>query len=186
MAVMAMSMIGMTSCEKTQSYSELLNTEEKAVNWYLAKHQVSPEKPAGDNFVSLEEDPNAPFYRMDEDGFVYMQVVRKGAGEKPKEGDRVYFPFMRLNLNYYHQTGTEVWEGNSEDLDTEVGPTSFLFGNTSLTSTTQYGKGIQLPMQYFGYGTEVNIVIKSPMGMTSDASSCIGYVYNIRYFKAEY
>lgn len=178
---------GLASCEKTQSYSELLSAEEKAVNWYLAQHRVSPSMPANGKFAALDNDSTAPYYRMDEDGFVYMQVVNQGdTTDRPQIGDRVYFVFERMNLNYFYTAGMQIWEGNSEDLDTTLGSTSLLYGNQTLTSTTQYGEGLQLPLKYLGYNSEVNLVVKSPMGLTSDASSCNGYVYNIRYFKAEY
>ncbi len=63
-----------------------------------------------------------------------------------------------------------------------------LYGNNVLTSTTQYGEGLQVPLEYLGYNCEVNLIVKSPEGFTSDGtqSQCLPYVYNIRYFKAEY
>ena len=82
--------------------------------------------------------------------------------------------------------GDEVqWVGNSENLGS-AGGTSFIFGNTYLPSSTQYGTGIQLPMKWIGLYSEVEIVIKSIEGFTIDMSTCVPYVYKVRYFPAEY
>lgn len=176
-------MFAMSSCEETKSYSELLTEEEHAVNWYLAQHIVSLEIPQNGDFEVGED---APYYKMDKDGYVYMQVINKGSDtDRPEKGDLVYFRFMRLNLKNYQSSGSEVWEGNSEDFDNSTS-LSLVYGNNVLTSTTQYGEGIQVPLEYLGYDSEVNLIVKSPEGFTSDASSCLPYVYNIRYFKAEY
>lgn len=175
-------MLSMSSCEETKSYSELLTEEEHAVNWYLAQHIVSLEIPQNGDFEVGED---APYYKMDKDGYVYMQVINKGSEtDRPEKGDLVYFRYMRLNLKNYQSSGSEVWEGNSEDLN--FTSSSLVYGNNVLTSTTQYGEGIQVPLEYLGYDSEVNLIVKSPEGFTEDTSSCLPYVYNIRYFKAEY
>lgn len=176
-------MVATSGCEETKSYSELLNEEEHAVNWYLAQHKVVLQIPENSDFEIGE---NAPFYKMDKDGYVYMQVISKGSDtDKPEKGDLVYFRFMRLNLKNYQATGSEVWEGNAEDFENSSN-VSLVYGNNILTTTTQYGEGIQVPLEYLGYNCEVNLVVKSPEGFSSDVSSCLPYLYNIRYFKAEY
>ncbi len=175
--------VAMSSCEDNKSYSELLTEEEHAVNWYLAQHTVTLQIPENSNF---EVGKNAPYYKMDKDGYVYMQVINKGdMDDRPEKGDLVYFRFMRLNIKNYQSSGGQVWEGNAEDFE-KPSNTSLVYGNNVLTSTTMYGDGIQIPLEYLGYNCEVNLVIKSPEGFTEDVSQCIPYVYNIRYFKAEY
>lgn len=171
----------LSSCQDTKSYSELLTEEEHSVNWYLAQHEVCLEIPEDGNFIVGE---NAPYYRMDGDGYVYMQVINKGTDQKAKDGDVVYFRFMRMNLNYYIQNGSENWDGNAESA--ADGSTSFVFGNEVYPSTTQYGTGIQVPMKYLGYDCEVNLIVKSPEGFPDEQAQCIPFLYNIRYFKALY
>lgn len=176
-------LVALTACEETKSYSELLTEEEHAVNWYLAQHEVALEIPADGNFVTGDK---APFYKMDNDGYVYMQVIDKGSHtDKPNKGDLVYFRFTRMNIKIFQSTGTEVWEGNSDDFD-NYGNTSLIYGNNILTSTTKFGEGIQVPLEYLGYNSEVNLIVKSPEGFASEVSQCIPFVYNLRYFKAEY
>ena len=61
-----------SSCDDKQSYSDLLKKEQKVSNWFLAQHRVCNEIPADSIF---EVGENAPFYRLDDDGYVYMQVL---------------------------------------------------------------------------------------------------------------
>lgn len=179
--LLAFGLSTLASCEDNKSYSELLTEEEHSVNWFLAQHEVRLEVPENGNFITGE---NAPFYKMDPDGYVYMQVLNKGTDEMAKDGDLVYFRFMRMNIKNYELYGTESWEGNAENADESSA--SFVFGNNILPSTTQYGEGLQVPLEYLGYECEVNLVVKSPQGFPSEQSQCIPYLYNIRYFKAIY
>lgn len=74
-------------------------------------------------------------------------------------------------------------EGNAADM--EYNPMYFRFGNYSLQSSAQYGSGIQLPLSYLGIDCEVNIVIKSQYGFTSEMTNVVPYLYNVRYFKSQ-
>lgn len=171
------------SCSKTESYSELLRDEEHAVNWWLAQRRVVTEIPADSVF---EVGAGAPFYKMDEEGNVYMQVINPGSRtNRPKKDDKVYFRFMRTNIKNLYDGYQSVPEGNANDLAVTAA-TSFIYGNNSMQSTLQYGTGVQIPMDYLGYDCEVNLVIKAYVGFAEEQSYCIPYLMNIRYFKAEY
>lgn len=69
LAVVIPAAITMSSCSHTKSYAELLNDETKYINAYLADQRVIGSVPADSVFLQGE---NAPYYRMDEDGTVYM------------------------------------------------------------------------------------------------------------------
>lgn len=173
-----------TGCDKTKSYSELLNEEEHAVNWYLAQHEIETRLPEDSVFITGE---NAPFYKMNADGTIYMRVINAGdKSKRVKDGDRVYFTFMRRNIKYLSEGNDVEWVGNAEDLGQGVASTSFLFGNTVLESTLQYGTGIQEPLKWLGLYSQVELVIKSLDGFTSDMNQCMPYVYKVRYFPATY
>jgi len=179
MALVAAIGVSTTSCSDTQSYAELLTDETKAVNCFLANQRVVNEVPADSIF---EEGPDAPYYRMDEDGNVYMQVIKAGnTKEKAKYDQRVYFRFMRYNLNTYANTGImPEGDGNAENMN--MASTYFNFGNYSLPNTSNYGAGLQLPLNYLGTDSEVNLVIKSQYGLSSEISYVIPYLYSVRYF----
>ncbi len=174
------------SCEDTVSYSELLRDEQKYGNWFLAQHRVCNEIPADSVF---EVGPDAPYYRMDDDGYIYMQVLKAGKEDYPSYGDQVYFTFSRYNVEtmYEDQTLDVGWEtSNQEDFLLTVGSTYFIYGNYSVTSSSTYGSGIQVPVSYLGYNSEVNILLKSYYGFSTESTTCVPYLVNTRYFKAEY
>lgn len=183
-----------SSCKEGKSYSDMLRDEKAAVNWYLAQQRVEPRVPEDSVFETGEK---APFYRMNSDGTVYMRVIQTGdMTSRPKKGDKVYFRFMRYNIDtMYGEKTTDVsGQGNSESMD-GVSQWCFEYGNNVLPSTTQFGTGIQLPLNYLGYGCEIDLIVKSTEGMSissggytiDDISTCTPYVYKkLKYFKAEY
>lgn len=173
--------LSLTSCDDSKSYAELLQDENQAVNKFLVQHRVVDHIPADSVF---EVGENAPFYRLDDESNVYMQVISLGTDEKPKKDDRVYFRFTRYNMFYYVVGGdnTLLGSGNADGMNNAT--TFFLFENLSVSESTQYGTGIQLPMKYLGYNAEVNLVIKSQDGPSDEISYVIPYLYNIRYFKS--
>lgn len=172
------------SCSKSESYSELLVSEQKAVNWYLAQRSVEIAPPADSIF---EVGADAPYYRMDSDGTIYMQVLRAGNRDnRPRKGEKVYFRFARENIKLMYEGTPGVSQGNADNMASSVGPTYFFYGNSTYPTTVQFGKGLQLPMDYLGFGSEVNLVLKSYSGFTDDQAACQPYVYNVKYYKAEY
>ncbi|MCM1310455.1 MAG: DUF4827 domain-containing protein [Bacteroides sp.] len=197
------SVVCATSCKDTESYADLLRDENHAVNAFLANYPLITSIPADHDFVSAqsikqtaefqaeygnlddsEQTAQAlkltPFYRMDEDGYVYMQVVNPGSGAMAEEDQQIYFRFTRINLAFLYKYGTAEQSGNESDLAST--PTSFKFQNTSLTSTTQWGTGIQVPLEYLPLNCQVNIVIKSYLGPTEEVTSVYPYLYSIRYY----
>lgn len=182
--MLAFTVAGFTSCSDSESYSDLLREEEKAVNAFLSQNQVTLELPA--DSISFITGKDAPFYKLDEDGYVYMQVVSIGDREKIEPGDKVYFRFTRKNLKAEYLGLESSDEGNADDFTLGIGNPYFIYNNTYLTSSSQWGTGIQMPMKFFGYNSEVNLVLKSYYGFSSDQSACLPYLINIRYFKPEY
>lgn len=174
-----------SACSDSKSYSDLLKEEQKASNWYLAQHNVYNEIPADSVF---EVGENAPYYRIDPDGYIYMQVLKVGDREIPKYGDQVYFTFTRYNIQtmYNNNTLKVEGEGNQDDFLNSVGDTYFIYGNYSVSSSMKFGSGIQKPLSYLGYNSEVNILLKSYYGFQSDNTTCIPFLVNTRYFKGEY
>ena len=177
------SLIVSTSCNDTKSYAELLTDENHACNSFLANQKVVIDIPA-DSVFEIGED--APYYRIDEEGNLYMQVLDPGdPDDKAKYDDLIYFRFMRLNLSdlYNYGEGVINWEGNADNMATS--PTSFRYQNFSLSTSSQYGFGIQAPLNFLGVGCRVNIVIKSQYGFTDELAYVIPFLYNVRYFRPQ-
>lgn len=180
--LIAIAALGIVSCSDNKSYAELLTDETKNVNAFLANQKVINEIPEDSIFEAGED---APYYRIDETGNIYMQVVKYGTQEKAEDDQQVYFRYTRYNLSQYNAATGELPEGmgNSEDLEYE--PTWFRFKNFTLTSSSQYGAGIQMPLYFLPLGSEANVVIKSQYGMTSEISYVTPFLYNIRYYKGK-
>ena len=171
--------VSFLACNDSKSYSELLNDEKVNINAFLANQRVVNEVPADSAF---EIGPDAPFYRMDEEGNVYMQVLDRGDGERPVDDDVVYFRYIRYDLGDYANSDTlPNGGGNANNMESE--PTWFRLNNYRITASSQYGMGIQLPMTYLNYNAKVNIVLKSQYGFVSEIALVTPFLYNISYYK---
>lgn len=179
-------MSGLGSCSKSQSYSELLREEERAVNNFLAGQKVINSVPEDSTNFIIGTD--APFYRLDEDGYIYMQVINKGdMAQKVEAGDVVYFRFNRLNLKSEYLGYDPSWEGTQNQFSGSTNTSyNFVYKNQYLASTQSFGQGIQWPLKFLGYNSEVNLVLRSYYGFYDDQTSCIPYLINLKYYRAEY
>ena len=175
--------IGVTSfsCKDSKSYAELLTQENQAVNLFLVDQRVTNTIPTDTTFV-FETGPDAPYYRLDEDGNMYMQVLDPGTpGNYAKSDEVLYFRFTRYNLNYY--SNGQLPSGDGNDTDMTYNSSWFRFKNFSLRASYQWGSGVQQPLYYLPVDAEVNIVIKSQYGVTSETTQVIPYLYHIRYYR---
>jgi len=171
----------LASCSNSESYADLLRDERTATNAYLANYKVINSIPSDSIF---ETGPNAPYYRLDEDGNVYMQVLKAGNRDSmATSGEKIYFRFMRFNIITWYDSKDSTAEGNAENM--KYNPTAFLYGNYTLQSSYQYGYGIQMPMTYLGVDSEVNLVIKSQYGLSDEISDVQPYKYHIRYYRSQ-
>lgn len=169
----------MTSCNDGKTYAELLQSEDHYVNNFLADQIVINYIPEDSVFVSGKD---APFYRIDEEGNLYMQVVDPGTPDNMVTDDElIYFRYTRYNLAYYIDGELSYGGGNSDDMSSSN--TSFRYGNTSLQSSTQWGMGVQKPLEFLPVDCQVNLVIKSQYGFTSELASVSPYLFELRYFR---
>ena len=168
----------LSSCDNSKTYAELLTDETHYVNKFLADQRVCNEIPADTVF---EYGENAPYYRLDEEGNLYMQVIDPGTpGNKAKDNELLYFRFTRYNLARYDNGDLGTGEGNDNVL---AGNYSFRYGNFELNSSYSFGAGIQTPLEFLPIDAQVNIVIKSQYGWPAEMSDVIPYLYSIRYFR---
>lgn len=179
-AILAVAMMMATSCSDKKSYADFLNRERYATNAYLANCRVVNEIPSDTVFETGED---APFYRIDKEGNVYMQVIRctDRKTDKAKPSEKIYFRYMRYNLIYWYYYDTWYGEGNEDDMS--FSSTYFQYGDYSLSSSSQWGYGIQLPLSFVGVESEVNLIIKSQFGLAAEISNVQPYLYHIRYFR---
>lgn len=174
--------LAMTSCKDNESYADLLNKERYATNAYLANCRVVNEIPK-DTVFEVGED--APFYRLGNEGNVYMQVIKAGdrKNDKAKTGEKIYFRYMRYNLYYWYTYNEMIGSGNEAEMN--ASPTYFQFGDYTLNISAQWGYGIQMPLNYLGVDSEVNLIIKSQYGWVTEISNVQPYLYHVRYFRTQ-
>ena len=178
MGLLALTLL--SACNDDQSYADRLNEERNAVNAYLANHRVVMSVPEDSVF---EVGPNAPFYRIDVDGNVYMQVIDAGdrKNDKATIGEPIYFRYSRYNLaNWYADGSWTVYSGNEDSMDAMS--CSFNYADYSLPSSSQWGYGLQYPLLFLGVECEVNLIIKSQYGLTGEISYVTPFFYHVRYF----
>ena len=99
---------------------------------------------------------------------------------RPEFNDLVYVRLTRYNLQDYDGILPEGY-GNAYDVATAI---TIRYDNENSQSYTQWGEGIQLPLDYLGYGSEVEIVVRSRKGPNDEIGIVIPYLYVIRYFKS--
>ena len=172
-----------SSCSKTKSYATLLNEENVATNCFLADQRVIPFEKRDYGFA-FETGKDAPYYQLDEEGNIFMQVLNPGTPDNQAASDQlIYFRFTRYNLRNYANGTLPSGEGNNASMaGTE---TAFRFSNMNASNSYQWGSGLQQPLKYLPIDCEVNLVIKSQYGLYSEIASVNPYMYNIRYFKSQ-
>ena len=173
----------LTACDNDQSYADRLNEERNAVNAYLANHRVEMSIPEDSVF---EVGENAPFYRIDPDGNVFMQVLNPGdkVNDKAKTGEPIYFRYSRYNLSTWYADGTwTVYSGNETSMDAQS--CTFNYADYTLPSSSQWGYGLQFPLVFLGVECEVNLIIKSQYGFTNEISYVTPFFYHVHYFHSQ-
>lgn len=169
-----------TITQNALTYADMRSTERKAIKSYLSKFDVYDKLPP---INEIQVGSVAPFYKLDSDGEVYMQVVRMGTGQPATQGETIYFRFTRYDLLYYFEHGV-LPNGLGNVTDMNAGATFFKLGSDQ-PATTQWGTAIQMPMLLgLPVDSEVNLVVASVAGPTSEISSVIPFLYNIRYFSS--
>ena len=172
-----------SSCSDNKSYAEQLADERVAVNLFLAGKKVINEILA-DSILQTGKD--ATYYRIDENGNVYLQVISNtGLDQRPKTDELIYFRYMRFNIVDWCVNGEDdiTLVGNMNDMNNPT--TYFLYDNYSVDVSSQYGEGIQLPLKFVGMGSEVNVIIRSQVGISDEIADVQPYHWHIRYYRSK-
>jgi hypothetical protein len=178
--LLPLAILSLAACDDSKSYSELLEDEDKAVNSFLANQKVINEIPADTVFETGED---APYYRIEPEGNVYMQVINAGdrKNNRVEDDQKIYFRYGRISLLSYAKGNDDALDGNYDDINYLF----FRFNNYQLPSSYAYGEGIQMPLNYLGIDCEVNLVIKSKFGFYDEQSNVIPYKFHVKYYKSK-
>ncbi len=163
------------SCDDSQSYADLLKLQDQYVNNFLADQHLILDVPEDSVFITGE---NAPFYRMNEDATIYMQVLDPGTpGNKVEYDEQIYFRYTRYALISYADGKLPTGSGNTISL----GAAWFRYKNYSIASSYNWGTGVQLPLSYLPIDCKVNVIIKAEEGFTSEQAEVQPYLFTLTY-----
>ncbi len=164
-----------TACNDDKSYANFLNLENQHVNNFLADHRVVLDIPSDTVFETGE---NAPYYRLDEDGQLYMQVLDAGTkGNRVKNDEQIYFRYTRYALENYDNGYLPQGGGNNLALI----PCWFRYGNFQIKGSYQWGTGIQKPLEFLPVDCRVNLVVKSQAGFVDEQTNVVPFLYVLTY-----
>lgn len=157
---------------------DLRNRENRAINKYISQFRVIDAVP---DIKDIQTGSDAPYYKLDVDGKVYMQVLQKGNGSVPEYGDKIYFRFDRYNLIYFLENGYLGDPfGNISDISSSA--TSFILNDED----SQWGSAIQMPLLLgLPLGSEVNLVVASDLGFTNEIANITPFLYKVMYLRNE-
>ena len=177
--------VSLASCSNNESYSDRLNSERRATNAFLRRYEIINQVPADTVFRTGTD---APYYRIDPDGNVYMQVINAGnrKTDRVKDSETIYFRYTRYNILSWYSTG--VLAAYSDNAIDNMSTTSsyFSYNDFTLPASSQWGYGLQLPLKFIGVeDSEIWLLVKSQYGFTSEISYVQPFLYHIRYFHSQ-
>lgn len=174
-ALLASMLTALCSCSDSKSYAQLLNEEDMYVNNFLADQSVMLDIPEDSVFISGID---APYYRIDEDGMLYMQVIDPGTpGNRVSSDEQIYFRYTRYGLASYSNGKLPQGDGNNITLT----PCWFRYENFNIQASYQWGLGVQRPLAFLPVDCKVNLVIKSQMGIVDEQSNVQPFLWTLTY-----
>ncbi len=172
----------LASCSNNESYADRLNNERNATNAFLRNYRVINDIPEDSVF---ETGDNAPFYRIDPEGNVYMQVLNAGnhKTDAATTSMPVYFRYTRYNIQQWYSTGQLVAYSDNATDNMSAYSAYFNYDDFTLPVSSQWGYGIQMPLDYLGVeDSEVWLLVKSQYGILNEIGYVQPFLYHIRYF----
>jgi hypothetical protein len=188
------------SCDHTETYAEQKDKERAAINQYIADQHI--EVISEPTFIANGYKTNVSRneYVLFENTGVYMQIVRRGCGEKVKSGETVNVlcrfneynllaDSLRLtnNILYYSSIPDKMTVTNT--LGTFTG--TFINGvMMSAYNTTAVPAGWLVPLSYIKVGrmlkeddqvARVNIIVPHSQGTSTAMSSVVPCYYELTY-----
>lgn len=186
--------ISLTACDKTVTYADLLDQERKSISKFLKYGGIYTEElPSDTSLIKVSGTRNAistkvPFYELEND--VYMQVIDKGNGRTIKEGERVYFRFLRVNLNTWATAPYDIkmFDLNDGGVGNYYYPdiNEYCFDyvkdyNVPMSQYYDFGLGIEYPLAHLYDRAKVYLILPSKVGFSESVSSVVPYLYYIEY-----
>ncbi len=193
------------ACNNQETYADQKNRERAAINKYIADSAVSvlsEEQFATQNYTT---DVSKNQWVLFQSTGVYMQIQRKGCGEKIKDGETVTVLCRFTERNMLTDTievsnilasAYSYWVDKMSVVDNSGTFTgSFIAGSSTLVSahqltSTSVPKGWLVPLTFINVGrpatatdeiAKVRLIVPHDVGHLSATSSVTPYLYDITY-----
>ena len=211
------------SCKDDESYADQKKKERKAIAAFLERDPLILLDAEGDtllhtgkiNPISQEQfeaqdsmtDVSKNEYVLFKQTGIYMQIVRKGPGEKLKHGENKqiicrYYEYSIMGDSLHSTDRTSYWAPSPEILnvsnnsgtisasfDSDAnGAMNVIYGTTSKSTTVPTGWIV--PMSYINLGRQksddegialVRVIVPHSQGTAAATSSVLPYFYEISY-----
>lgn len=197
-----------TSCDDTETYSDLKEAERDAINRYISTKGIKVISQS--QFTSQGETTDVAkneYVYLDKSG-VYMQIVRKGSGTQIKDGETLgilsrfaeynikeNYLLIRNDIPFYVVIGNTSYDYSSyPDKMTvqRIGSTftaSFVSGAMSMYhNSTSVPAGWLVPLQYINVGrwsegevAKVRLIVPHSQGTVDASSTVYPCYYEITY-----
>ncbi|KAA6351474.1 hypothetical protein EZS27_000553 [termite gut metagenome] len=186
------------ACEDTETYAELLETERNAIDKFVKENNIktiSQEEFEKDTITNVEENEYVAFSNG-----VYLQIVDRGNGEKPKDRNEILIRFIEYDIFLGDTTqASNVLNPYYESLN--LYPDAFYY---TVTSSSSYGQfvigeragigfnmyntyestavpsGWIIPLSYIKSGAHVKLIVPSKLGHFTAQQYVYPYFYDIR------
>ena len=198
-----LAVIALASCSDTETYADQKKKERSAINRYIANNRIKVISEATFEAQGCTTDTAKNEFVLFDNTGVYMQIRRKGTGEKLKEGASVdvMCRFNEYNLlegdsalimtNIYQYT----WCNDKMTVKNTSGTFTGTFAKTNCMMYTTYGSqavpsGWLVPFTYINLGrydspdaelAQVRLIVPHSQGQSSASQSVYPCLYELTY-----
>ena len=182
------------SCDDSETYADLKKKERRQIQSFIEKHNINviTESEFFDQDSTTDVSKNE--YVLFNDNGVYMQIEKKGSGEKIK--DKEWKEILVRFWEVYVETGDTTSVSNKLERDPDVFmckntsgsfTASFTSGNMYSTYGSAVPKGWLVPLSYINLGriqsdlAKVRIIVPHSAGHSDASSSVYPCFYEITY-----
>lgn len=182
------------SCDDSETYADLKKKERRQIQSFIEKHNINviTESEFFDQDSTTDVSKNE--YVLFNDNGVYMQIEKKGSGEKIK--DKEWKEILVRFWEVYVETGDTTSVSNKLERDPDVFMckntsgsfmASFTSGNMYSTYGSAVPKGWLVPLSYINLGriqsdlAKVRIIVPHSAGHSDASSSVYPCFYEITY-----
>lgn len=182
------------SCDDSETYADLKKKERRQIQSFIEKHNINVITESEFFAQDSTTDVSKNEYVLFNDNGVYMQIEKKGGGEKIK--DKEWKEILVRFWEVYVETGDTTSVSNKLERDPDVFmckntsgsfTASFTSGNMYSTYGSAVPKGWLVPLSYINLGriqsdlAKVRIIVPHSAGHSDASSSVYPCFYEITY-----